>query len=290
MRVSARTRFAVQHFGDHLNLGAAASARLRLRQAVSRWPAPAPNGYGPGVVPAPRKLGEILGDAPPTTIADVVERLRAIDDVLPIGDGVGWFTKLYLEVTEAVAAAVVPGGFRDPTFLAQLDVSFANLFFEALRSAAHKPSDTPKAWAPLVEARNEREIAPIQFAFAGMNAHINRDLPVAIVSTCEQAGVDLDHAAREYADFERVNSLLKVTETRVKAWFATGFVGIVDAALGDVDDRIAMWDVERARDAAWVQAQTLWALRSVPELQSRFLATLDHVIGFAGRGLLVPVT
>jgi len=241
-------------------------------------------------VPAPRKLGEILGDAPPATIADVVERLRAIDAVLPIGDGVGWFTKLYLEVTEAVAAAVVPGGFRDPNFLAQLDVSFANLFFEALRLATRSPSDTPKAWAPLVEARNGPEIAPIQFAFAGMNAHINRDLPVAIVSTCEQAGVDLDHAAREYADFERVNSLLKVTETRVKAWFATGFVGIVDEALGDVDDRIAMWDVERARDAAWVQAQTLWALRSLPELQARFLATLDHVIGFAGRGLLVPVT
>jgi hypothetical protein len=122
-----------------------------------------------------------------------------------------------------------------------------------------------------------------------MNAHINRDLPVALVSTCEELHVDLADAARELADFERVNSLLETTEEEVKAWFATGFVGVVDSALGNVDDRIAMWDVARARDAAWVQAQTLWALRGLPDLQRSFLDTLDHVVGFAGRGLLVPV-
>jgi hypothetical protein len=49
-----------------------------------------------------------------------------------------------------------------------------------------------------------------------------------------------------------------------------------------------MWDVANARDAAWVQAQTLWALRPLPVLQRRFLETLDRVVGFAGRGLLVP--
>lgn len=239
---------------------------------------------------APRKVEEIVGDRAPTTIVDVVERLRAIDDMLPVGDGVGWFAKLYLEVTKDVGSAVVPGGFRDATFLAQLDVAFASLFFDALRLSARDPSETPRAWAPLIEARRERDIAPIQFALAGMNAHINRDLPAAIVSACEQAGLDLENAAPEYADFVRVNSLLEATEARVKVWFATGFVGIVDVALGDVDDRIAMWNVGRAREAAWVQAQTLWALRSLPELQTQFLATLDHVVGFAGRGLLVPVT
>jgi hypothetical protein len=28
------------------------------------------------------------------------------------------------------------------------------------------------------------DVAPIQFALAGMNAHINRDLPLALVATC----------------------------------------------------------------------------------------------------------
>jgi hypothetical protein len=235
-------------------------------------------------------LVQVVGASPATTIPEVVGRLRAIESALPATDGVSWFTKLYLAVTEAVGEAVVPGGFRDPAFLAQLDVAFANLFFDALRRATHDPGSTPKAWAPLIEARAERRIAPIQFAFAGMNAHINRDLPIALVSTCELAGVDLDDAAPQHVDFDQVNSLLKATESRVKAWFATGFLELADAALGDIDDRIAMWDIERAREAAWVQAQTLWALRSLPDLRARYLVTLDHVVGFAGRGLLVPAT
>jgi len=33
---------------------------------------------------------------------------------------------------------------------------------------------------------------PIQFAFVGMNAHINHDLPLAVVVTCKKLGKDLD--------------------------------------------------------------------------------------------------
>jgi hypothetical protein len=231
----------------------------------------------------------LAGDAP-TTVEDVVDRLAAVEAALPAGDGVAWFAKLYLAVTREVGAAVVPGSFRDPAFLVRLDVAFAGLFFDALRRSVAVPPTTPKAWAPLLEARSTRGIAPIQFALAGMNAHINRDLPVALVTTCEQAGVDLMDATPQQADFERVNELLAATEQRVKAEFATGLVGVVDVALGDVDDRIAMWDVGRARDAAWVQALTLWVLRAIPPLQRDAIDTLDHVVGFAGRGLLLPVS
>lgn len=230
----------------------------------------------------------LAGDAP-TTIAGVVERLAAVDAALPARDGVGWFVKLYAEVTRDVGAAVIPGSFRDPEFLVRLDVVFAGEFFGALRGSLASPAAVPKAWAPLFEGRAAPGIAPIQFALAGMNAHINRDLPIALVTTCEQAGVDLAAAAPERADFERVNGILAATEARVKRQFATGVVGLVDTALGDVDDRIAMWDVGRARDAAWVQALTLWTLRTIPALQRDAIDTLDRVIGFAGRGLLVPV-
>jgi len=233
-------------------------------------------------------LEQVLAEAAPATIDDVVQRLTAIDAALPAADGVAWFARLYQRVTESVGRAVVPGSFRDPAFLTQLDLAFAGLFFDALRRSVAAPPTTPKAWAPLFEARGRPGIAPIQFALAGMNAHINRDLPVALVTTCEQAGVDLPTATPEHADFLRVNVLLEQTEQRVKEWFATGFVGVVDVAFGDVDDRIAMWNVGRARDAAWVQALTLWTLRAVPELERRYLDTLDHVVGFAGRGLLVP--
>jgi hypothetical protein len=235
-------------------------------------------------------LRQLLAADPPATIEEVVARLQAIDAALPAGDGVAWFAKLYLEVTREVGAALIPGTFRDPDFVLRLDLAFVGLFFDALRRSLQAPPAPPKAWAPLFEARAARGIAPIQFALAGMNAHINRDLPIALVTTCEDAGVDLAEAAPQRADFERVNALLAATEKRVKAEFATGLVGVVDVAFGDVDDRIAMWNVGRARDAAWVQALTLWTLRVIPPLQRDAIDTLDHVVGFAGRGLLVPVS
>jgi hypothetical protein len=240
-------------------------------------------------VPDRPALAQLLAADPPASIDDVVARLQAIDDALPPGDGVGWFAKLYLEVTRAVGTALIPGTFRDPAFLLRLDLAFAGLFFDAFHRSLQAPPAPPKAWAPLFEARATPGIAPIQFAFAGMNAHINRDLPIALVTTCGAAGVDLMDAAPQQADFERVNALLAETEQRVKVQFATGLVGVVDVALGDVDDRIAMWNVGRARDAAWVQALTLWALRVLPPLQRDAIDTLDHVVGFAGRGLLVPL-
>ena len=49
-----------------------------------------------------------------------------------------------------------------------------------------------------------------------------------------------------------------------------------------------MWDVRRARDAAWTNGQALWALRAEPSLASEFLESLDRMVGFASRGLLIP--
>ena len=208
--------------------------------------------------------------------------MRAIEAALPERDGVAWFTRLYLAVTENVQAALRPRAFAEPRFLERLDVVFANLFFAALA----KP---PRAWAPLFACRAQPDTAPIQFALCGMNAHINRDLPVALVRTAAQRKLDLVHATRQHADFTAVNAVLAATEAGVKRSFATGIVHLADDVLGKVDDRIAMWDVGRAREAAWVQGQILWRLRDLPPLSRRYLDTLDRTVGFAGRGLLVPL-
>ena len=217
---------------------------------------------------------------PAETIADVIARMRAIGSELPREDGVACFTRLYLAVTETVNTA---GGFASPEFLARLDVRFANLYFEAL-------ADPPRAWTPLLDARARPNVAAIQFALAGMNAHINRDLPVALVQTCDELGLELRQHGPEHADFLAVNRLLVETEERVKGELIRGDLALADALLGQLDDVIAMWKVERARDAAWTNAETLWSLRSSPALADAFLLALDRLVGFAGRGLLRPLT
>lgn len=55
-----------------------------------------------------------------------------------------------------------------------------------------------------------------------------------------------------------------------------------------MDDIVAMWNVTRARDAAWTNAEALWKLRDDPQLTSRYVATLDRSVGLAGRALLTP--
>ena len=49
-----------------------------------------------------------------------------------------------------------------------------------------------------------------------------------------------------------------------------------------------MWNVRRARDAAWTNAEALWTLRRQERLRTEFIEALDRMVGFAGRGLLVP--
>ena len=75
----------------------------------------------------------------------------------------------------------------------------------------------------------------------------------------------------------------------MKREYLTGELAIADEILGEVDDVIAMWNVERARDAAWTNAEALWALRVSPDLADAFVLALDRMVGFAGRGLLRPV-
>jgi hypothetical protein len=227
----------------------------------------------------------------PTSIAEVIARLRAIETGAPRADWVACFARLYRQVTEVVNAELASQTFEDSRFLERLDVCFAGLFFTALDAFERDRASAPSAWVPLFEQRSRRGITPLQFALAGMNAHINRDLPVALVTTCQELGLELQDGSPERADFERVNVLLAQVEAKIKRLYVSGWLATVDRVVhrfDRIDDIVAMWNVGRARDAAWTNGQALWTLRSEQELASAFLATLDRMVGFAARGLLIP--
>ena len=233
----------------------------------------------------------MIAVAAPSPVADVAARLRALEESAPRGDGVACFARLYREVTESVDAELRGRAPADGAFTTLLDVRFAELFFAAADAFTRDPATTPRAWLPLFEARSRRGIAPLQFALAGMNAHINRDLPVALVATCAELGIPLRDDSREHSDFERIDALLAHVERRVKPAYLTGTLAALDRLVhrcGRIDDVAAMWDVARARDAAWANARVLTRLRDDALLAHAFVDTLDRTTGLAGRGLLVP--
>jgi len=233
-------------------------------------------------------LTEILNRTPVHSIEEATAIMTAIDEVLPDSDGVKWFNRLYLRVTVSVGAAVAGARFNDVGFLTKLDVVFANLYFSALAAASADTGAAPSAWRPLLRARNAPEIARIQFALAGMNAHINRDLPDGIVQSFVALGGDPITGNLREQDFDSVNGILERVEAEVKTEFTVGVVGAVDRLGGPVDDAVAMWKVRAARSAAWTNAQVLWQLRGVPLLRDRFFGKLDSLVGMTGRGLLLP--
>jgi hypothetical protein len=235
-------------------------------------------------------LGPIL-DRPVSTIDDVIAVMTAIDGALPAGDGVRWFNDLYRRVTIGVRAAVGEAGvFRDPQFLDRLDVVFAKLYFDALRAGESVAASAPPAWRPLLAARSDSRLLPLQFALSGMDAHINRDLPAGIVAVFEElGGSPLDCGARR-DDFERVNAILETVEAQAKADLVTGAIAAVDTLVAPLDDQLAMWSVRAAREAAWTNAAVLWQLKSVPVLKGDFFNRLDSFTGFSAQALLARYT
>jgi hypothetical protein len=203
----------------------------------------------------------VLDGAQVNTVPDVLARMRALDDVLPAEDGLKWFNFLYRMVTEQILADIGGGRWQDGPWLAELDVDFARLFFDAIVSWIKTPAQCPRAWVPLFERRYHPGIARVQFGMAGMNAHINRDLPVAVVRACEARAVAPRSGSSQQADYERVNTILEQVEIRAMAAMATGVLGEVVHHTGHLGEVVAMWDVRKARDAAWVNGQVLWSLR-----------------------------
>jgi hypothetical protein len=120
-----------------------------------------------------------------------------------------------------------------------------------------------------------------------MNAHINHDLPLALVSICQARSIELRRDSPQHRDYLKINDTIAATEARVKQEFLTGMVRVADEVLGHVDDVIAMWSITEARNAAWTNAEALWALRGHPDLTAAFNDALDGTVGFASRGLLV---
>jgi Family of unknown function (DUF5995) len=218
------------------------------------------------------------------TVAEVLHRLRAVGAGLPPEDGVAAFNRMYLRVTELVAERLEHGHFRHQTFMTRLDVVFAGLYLAAVEAPA---GQAEHCWEPLLERRSQ-PLLPLQFALAGMNAHINHDLPVAVVRTCRQLGLDPSSpGVRE--DYQLITAVLAEVHEEVRQSFLDGLVLEVDREVSPLLTLVGAWSVGRARDAAWVNTEVLWQLRGQPLLDREMRATLSRSVGLASRQLLVPV-
>jgi hypothetical protein len=222
-----------------------------------------------------------------TTIEDVLARMRAIQASLEPRDGVGRFNRAYLHTTEAVRDHVVAGFFHDAGFVESLDVIFAARYFAAVDAAAAGQKVDP-AWRPLFASRHDARVQPIQFVVAGMNTHINHDLPIAVVDTCRARSTHprADHIP---SDYRKVNEVLEKVEAEIRRSLLDELERELDEQIEPLIHLVSSWSTTQAREAAWIRAQVLWLLQDDPWLYEQSIGTTARTVGMTSRHLLTPL-
>jgi hypothetical protein len=152
-----------------------------------------------------------MSGAPPgaagSGVAGVVEQLRRRLDALPDSRWT-WrpFLATYLRTTVAVGAAVADGRFEDPGWVDRWDVAFAGLYLDSF-DAALAGEPVSRAWRPSFEA--PLELRPVRRVLLGINAHINYDLPQALLAVIGESDFqDPLLMARRRRDHERIDGVL----------------------------------------------------------------------------------
>lgn len=142
------------------------------------------------------------------SIAAVIDRMTQLRKEFAPYDPRLFFHDTYLRTTQAVAQELGKGLFVDPEWVEEWDVVFADLYVDALR--AHLAgSRTPSSWAFAFDAALHRQLPPLRHVLLGMNAHINNDLPQALLAAVSSSDFD-DPAliARREQDHRNIDAVL----------------------------------------------------------------------------------
>jgi hypothetical protein len=223
-------------------------------------------------------------------IEELIARMAALLEPLEAsGDKRRYFHATYQRTTIAVAGELKRGGFADPDWVERWDVAFADLYLEALEAdmAGRTPS---RPWAIAFGAPDG--LPPLRHVLLGMNAHINYDLPQALVGviTDEQFG-DAALLARREADHRAIDGVLaaRVAAEDEELTRLSGPVPLLDRLLGPLNRLGTQRFLREARQKVWANAIALSrARRQGPDAYAAVLAQLEELSAAKVAALRAP--
>jgi hypothetical protein len=223
----------------------------------------------------------------------VIAQMRAqARELRRAGDARLAFHTTYLRTTEAIAAALHAGAFADADWVDRWDVAFARLYTDAL-AAGQRGEPVPVPWAVAFGAAKQQPgLPPVRHVLLGMNAHINYDLPQALLAVIsDEEFSDPAVRARREADHRRIDEVLAAR------------VGEEDAELQRLDP-VRTWRddllqplnrmatrrfLREARAKVWANALELsLARRDGRDRYARRLAQLEELCGRRVADLVRP--
>lgn len=198
------------------------------------------------------------------------------------------FLSTYLRTTQAVGDAVAAGRFEDPAWVERWDVAFADLYLHAL-DAELAGDKVPRPWRLAFGAG--ADLAPLRHVLLGINAHVNYDLPQALLGVISDADfAEPSVLARRRRDHERVDAVLS---SRVSAegdeLAGPGGLSLVDRLLLPLNRLGSKRFLREARTKVWHNTVALQQARvSGPENYQTRLAELEVLAAARIADLLRP--
>ena len=244
--------------------------------------------------PVQQDMTDLLAEQPddvPAVVDQLTELQILLNRVPPLlgGNPLADFNRLYLRITTSVLERLYAGSFADPAFLSRLDVEFAARYFDAIRAWCGASTCCPRVWSVLFGRIADPDRRPLPSAAAGVNAHINFDLPFALVTTFDHLGSDPIDDSDQHHDYLQINDIFGAAIPELRRGYLDRWQLLVDAMNGDLDDRWQGEAVEYSRNVAWRHAQKLWAMRHDLTGTAVERARLDGHAASLSRLLLSPL-
>ena len=205
-------------------------------------------------------------------MAALLESLQAT------GDQRRYFHATYQRTTIAVAGEIRRGGFTDAEWVERWDIAFADLYLDALQAAlaGRRPA---RPWEAAFGA--PAGLHPLRHVLLGMNAHINFDLPQALLAVITDEQFD-DAAllARRKSDHRAIDTVLasRVAAEDDELTSISGPGSLADRLLRPLNRLATRRFLREAREKVWANAIVLSrARRQGPDAYAAALRQLEEL-------------
>lgn len=223
-------------------------------------------------------------------IEELIEEMAVLlESLRATGDQRQYFHATYQRTTIAVAAQLRRGGFLDADWVRRWDVAFADLYLDALRTALAGGRPT-RPWDVAFSA--PPQLPPLRHVLLGMNAHINYDLPQALLAviTDEQFDDPVLLARRE-SDHRAIDTVLasRVAAEDDELSAISGPGSMLDRLLRPFNRLGTQRFLREAREKVWANAVVLnRARRSGQDAYTNALRQLEDLSAAKVTALQAP--
>ncbi|MFW5468903.1 DUF5995 family protein [Knoellia sp. CPCC 206435] len=201
---------------------------------------------------------------PTPTVATLISTMQHRLDTMPPGrEHMVEFLSTYRRTTSAVRQAIRASAFEDPHWVETLVVHFAHFYLDALDADLEGVKHVTRPWRLAFDA--PASSPPLIHVLLGINAHINYDLPQALLAVMPRHEFeDPVVVERRRRDHERIDDILS-SRVAAEGHELGARVGrpLLDRALTPLHRRSARRLLREAREKVWLNTLELHRARSV---------------------------